>query len=327
MLTSVNGKIVLSDLEAALVVAEKGHFTRAGEILHRSQTAVTKGLQRLERAIDAQLVDRRTRPSSTTEAGDEFSYHVRKGLYYIELGLMGARAAGRIANTVLEVGHTTYFNLDLLTYLANVSKAPTAGFNALYHSSSSAEVVARVLAGLWDCGFIVCPAETGGLETIPVMEDRLGLIMAKDHPLTRKRSVVLRDLRQQRLILPGRDRNPGFRNWFLERCGAAGFGPEVVQESSHPQEGAFLASQHVGLAVTARSASTQMQKGLAAFRPLQGEGLSIEFHLAYRAGSRSSALQSFIEAVLRMKTRMHNHLKPKSPSQTIDSREVALKRA
>lgn len=69
-----------------------------------------------------------------------------------------------------------------------------------------------------------------------------------------------------------------------------------------------------------------MQKGLAAFRPLQGEGLSIEFHLAYRAGSRSSALQSFIDAVQRMKARMHYQPKTKAP-QSIELKEVVLKRA
>jgi DNA-binding transcriptional LysR family regulator len=56
---------------------------------------------------------------------------------------------------------------------------------------------------------------------VPVYQDPFGLAVAGDHPLARKRKVSVADLRDMPLILTAKERNTGFRAWFIERCGAS----------------------------------------------------------------------------------------------------------
>lgn len=314
MLTSVQSGLSVEDLEAAVAVYEHGHFTRASEVLHRSQPSITRGVQNVETSVDAKLFNRGTRPISTTPAGEELSYEVRKGLYFLRRGLIKARRIGHLERSTLRVGYSSYFDLDLLSYMANIAKSSTAGFKAIYHSSWSPAIVANVLAGIWDCGFVVNPAETYDLERIPVLHDPLGVVLARDHALSRKRVLGLQDLRNEPLILPTRDRNPVFRAWFVAHCGTAGFIPEIVQEIGHPHEGIVLAAQHVGIAIVTRSTGKQERQTRATvFRPLMEESLAIEVELVMRKDPKAPALMAFVNAVSRMRERIQQEGKRKKP--------------
>src|SRR5271168_417123 len=200
MLTLADRDITLEDLESVLTVSECGTFSRAGEALRRTQPAITRSVQNVEKSVETRLLNRAARPTAPTPAGEDFAYEVRRGLFFITRGLRKARCMGRGLNAKLEVGHTTYLDPAIVTYLSNIARSPNVGFSALYHSSSSAEIVANVRAGVWDCGFIVSPASASDLETMPILNDPLCAVMPNDHPLARKRTVQLRDLEDQRLI-------------------------------------------------------------------------------------------------------------------------------
>jgi DNA-binding transcriptional LysR family regulator len=59
----------LGDLRAFLAVADAGSISRAASELYITQPAVTRRLQRLEKALGVTLLDRRRRPFSVTEEG------------------------------------------------------------------------------------------------------------------------------------------------------------------------------------------------------------------------------------------------------------------
>jgi DNA-binding transcriptional LysR family regulator len=325
MLIRVNPGLSVEDLEAAVAVYEHGHFTRASEVLNRSQPSITRGVHNVEASVDAKLFNRGTRPVSPTPAGEELSYEVRKGLYFLKRGLSKARRIGHLEESTLQVGYSSYFDLNLLSYLANVAKSQTAGFKAIYHSSWSPAIVANILAGVWDCGFVLNPAETYDLERIPVLHDPLGIVMARDHPLSQKRVIRLADLRNEPLILPTRDRNPVFRAWFMGHCGSAGLIPDIVQEIGHPHEGIVLAAQHIGIAVVTRSTGTEsMHTRATVFRPMMEDFLAIEVELVVRRDSKAPAMVAFINAVSRMRERIQHEAERKGPSSVTAPKPKAI---
>ena len=300
MLPFVDRDISLEHLETVHLVSENGNFTRTAEMLHLSQPAVTRGVQEVEEALETILLDRANRPATLTQAGEDFRYETRKGLYFIMRGFRKARCAGRERKSILEIGHCTYLDPNVMTYLANVAKSPQVGFSALYHSSGSGDIVAKVQGGLWDCGFVVGPVHTLDLHSIPVMRDPLCLVISGRHPLAQKRVLELKDLFNQRLILPSRDSNPAFHAWLIERLERAGVTPRIVQEVSHPQEGILLASESIGVAVTNRSAAETMRKGLAVWRRLDDAELAIEIQFVMRRETCSEPLAAFVETVKRL---------------------------
>jgi DNA-binding transcriptional LysR family regulator len=308
--------IRLDDIETAIKVTECRHFTQAGVKLHRDQTTVSKIMKRVETQIGAKLVDRSAHPVRPTKAGAAFLYWGRKGLDALERGLIEIRRLGEADRTVLNVGYTSYLDLDVLAYIEHVGASSEVGFLRRQHSSSSSEIIVSVLSGKWDCGFIISPATTDGLVGIPVYREPFGLVLANDHPLARKRNIALADLGGVHLILPAKDRNTGFRAWFSERCGAAGVKPKIAQEVGNPQEAWFLAAQHAGVALMPKSASKNLRKGTTVFRPFVEDDLYAEIQLVFRDEPQPPMLSSFVGAVLRMRERLKRGKQRRGPMRT-----------
>ena len=303
--TLSNMKLSVGDLEAAVKVTEYGHFTRAGEKINRSQTSVSKGVRRVEQTLEAELLDRKARPVGATRSGEIFSYQMRKALYFMERGITGAKRAAHSTGSTLHVGHTSYLDLDLLSSLLNIGKRPSAKFSAVFHSSSTAEVIANVSAGIWHCGFVVSHADLRGLRCVPVANDPLGIVMEKGHRLARKRFLRIDDIQNESLILPSKERNPGFRSWFLEQCAAARVKPRIVQEVSNPHEGSVLTSQNVGIALTVASSAKHLPKRTTlVFRPFLEGALDSEMQLVFPKGPRTPAVLAFVHVATRMVRRI-----------------------
>jgi DNA-binding transcriptional LysR family regulator len=303
MLNSV--KLSVGDLETAVKVAECRNFTRADETMHITQTAVTKGVRRIEHSLELELFDRHVRPPAPTRSGEVFSYQMRKALFFIERAIVKGKQASQSPAVPLQVGHTSYFDLDLLTRLLTMGNQLRAEFCTVFHSSSTAEIVANVLAGVWSCGFIINPAEARGLRSVPVANDSLGLVMPKNHPLVRKRFLQLTDIASLPLIVPSRERNPGFRNWFLYKCGEAGIKPQIVHEVSNPHEGSVLASQELGHALTPSSSARHLSRGPFVFRPFARGLMDIQMQLVLPKKEPSNALKTFERAVVKI-SRLHS---------------------
>jgi DNA-binding transcriptional LysR family regulator len=136
------------------------------------------------------------------------------------------------------------------------------------------------------------------------MRDPLGILMANTHPLARERVLHLRQIANEPLIIPARNRNPALRTWLLEQCAAAGFTPRITHEIGHPQEAALLVEQRIGVAIATRATARCAQRGTIVFRPFAEPQLAIEMQLIVRPGPKPPALLAFVHAIEKMKERI-----------------------
>ncbi|WP_383440704.1 LysR family transcriptional regulator, partial [Streptomyces sp. NPDC057695] len=83
-------------LHVFVTVAEQKNFTRAAEILHMTQPAVSSYIQNLERSMDIKLLERTNKFVRLNKAG-EIVYHHAKNI----LGLYT-----RMENLLVELKHT-----------------------------------------------------------------------------------------------------------------------------------------------------------------------------------------------------------------------------
>ena len=65
-------KVDLEDLRGFVAVAELGSFHAASDVLHLSQPALTRRLQKLEAALGVQLIDRNSRQLRLSSVGRDF---------------------------------------------------------------------------------------------------------------------------------------------------------------------------------------------------------------------------------------------------------------
>ncbi len=68
-------------LRSFITVADLGGYTRAGEVLNRSQPAISLQMRRLEELVDAQLITHDGRQLNLTEAGEILSAYARQILH------------------------------------------------------------------------------------------------------------------------------------------------------------------------------------------------------------------------------------------------------
>lgn len=67
------------------------------------------------------LIDRHARPVELTPESGRFLYKLRKGLFFVQRAFQ-IKTRTRADSAVIEVGHSAYFDGDLLIYLTHVGK-------------------------------------------------------------------------------------------------------------------------------------------------------------------------------------------------------------
>ena len=185
-----------------LAVAREGSFTKASNLLHLSQPALSKQIMDLERELDCKLFVRGSHSVRLSEDGlllkrraeeiieiaertrSEFS-HKRdniSGEIYIGAGeTNGIKAVADVANELRK-------------------KYPQITFN--FHSGNAEDIMERLDKGLLDFGLIIQPADISRYDSITLPnKDIWGVIMNKKSPLASKRAIKREDLFGAPLIM------------------------------------------------------------------------------------------------------------------------------
>jgi DNA-binding transcriptional LysR family regulator len=191
------------DLAAFLQIADNGSFSAAAAALHLSQPAVSKRLAALEERAGRRLFDRIGRRVTLTEAGRTLLPYARRVLQDLE---DGRRALSHLSGAVggrLSVGTSHHIGLHRLPPVLKAFTHEYPGVDLDLHFMDSEVACQAVLAGTLELGIVTLPVEPlAGLETRPVWPDPLAVVVAADHPLTRRRRTSLADLAALPAVLP-----------------------------------------------------------------------------------------------------------------------------
>jgi DNA-binding transcriptional LysR family regulator len=157
-------------------------------------------LRGMEEALGLPLLERGRRGVESTPAGDTLAHHARLVLSQIERmqGELGEHSEAR--RTRVRVWANTAAITEFLP-------RPLAGFlrlNPNVHidlkERQSTETVKAVLNGSAEIGIVSDALEHGTLQTFPFATDKLVLIVARDHALSGRRRVALRDVVKEDFI-------------------------------------------------------------------------------------------------------------------------------
>jgi DNA-binding transcriptional LysR family regulator len=190
----------LYTLKVFMTVATERSFSRAAEILLRSQPAITQAVQKLEREFGEQLLDRTARDLTLTDSGrlvmgfcHRFE-NLERELWdaYAELRDV---AAGRL---VIGASETTSFYLmpHLVSFRERYPKVKVQ-----VRRSRSARLPAQVIDGDLEFGVVTHDPEDSRLESCVVCKDRLVLVLSPQHPLANREVVSIQDLGEESFIV------------------------------------------------------------------------------------------------------------------------------
>ncbi|MCO8302357.1 LysR family transcriptional regulator [Streptomyces hygroscopicus] len=171
------------------VVAEHQHFGRAAEALHTTQPSLSRQIRRLEQQVGVRLLDRTTRGTRLSEAGEVFLPQAQGLLRAAVEAMARTRAVARPSS--ITIGYSKGLVI-------------TAAVRALRDRNPDAEVHTRLLAWNDSRGALLEHRVDAVVTRLPFPTDRLRvtvlydeprvLVVPRDHRLAGKESVTLDDI-------------------------------------------------------------------------------------------------------------------------------------
>lgn len=190
----------LDDVRAFVAVADAGSVSRAAHELHLTQPAVTRGVQRLEGALGAPLLDRRVRPFGLTDFGIRALERCRH-LLASARAIDGLRHDPAIPSGDLRVGVAHALSQAVLTTPVDHVQRHFPRVTLHLQAGWSRELLGRLKAGSLDACVVLWPAHESLPGSFP--NERLGretieFIASRS---TRGKARTAPDLRDQAWIL------------------------------------------------------------------------------------------------------------------------------
>lgn len=263
-----------------VVLAENLNFRKAALILNMSQPPLSFAIRRLEESLGVQLLERNTRSTQLTAAGLIFLAEARQTLIQAERACeMTRRCAAGVIGTIRLGFVDSIVNCLLPDLLQSYHKA-NPKIDIQLSEVTPPEQIEGLRGDRFDLGILVLPViEPGSIQIEPLYEDRMVAVLPKDHPLTKKALITLRDLANEPWILFAPHHGPGMHSQIIKACEAAGFMPRVVQKPRQMQTTAGLVAGGVGVALMPHNYALG-QPGRLVCRELSGFGTPIPYVLA-----------------------------------------------
>jgi len=208
----------LDQLETFLAVARSGSFTKAGPLVHRTQSAVSRQIQELERTLSVALFDRLGKQVLLTDAGRTLLDNAPQLLRQAESLRERLRDIGQGLSGQLRLGATvSAANTFMPDVMARFRRRyPTVGLSLM--PGQSGGLTDKLRRNEIDIGILGSEAAEPDLTICHRITDELVLVAAPDCPLVRRKSVKPKELDGADFILrePGSDSRRLVDAWLVE---------------------------------------------------------------------------------------------------------------
>src|SRR5437763_11481595 len=204
----MNEEIELRHLRYFLAVAETLHFSKAAQRLGIAQPPLSQQIKRLEQFLGHRLFDRTTRGVKLTLAGQLLAERARSTIEKVHDDLAQVRRLGRGEEGTLTVGFSGSVMFTKLPAAIESYRRLYPKVELRLRELVTSAQIAALLDGTIDLGFLRDGDPTDGIQMSPCLKERYVAVLPAAHALARKRSLRLKDLRDEPFILFPRRMGP-----------------------------------------------------------------------------------------------------------------------
>ncbi|MFM0000278.1 LysR substrate-binding domain-containing protein [Paraburkholderia dipogonis] len=239
--------VTLRQLRVFIEVARLQSFSRAGDEIGLTQSAVSRCVRELEGEIGLKLIDRTTREVQLTDVGGNLVSSVSRLLTDLDDALREIREIGeqRRGRVVVAASPTVACRLMPRVVASCVQQFPYIALGL--RDDVQSDVVRKVKSGEVDFGVIIGPFSADDLLSESLMTDSFCVVLRDDHPLAAKERVAWADLDGQQLVML--DYASGSRPIIDAAMQEYGVSATVVQELGHSATVFGLVEAGVGVSV------------------------------------------------------------------------------
>jgi DNA-binding transcriptional LysR family regulator len=305
--------VQIGHLRCFLAVAERRHFTRAARELGLAQPSVSAQVRRLESELGSELFHRMKGNVTLTPAGEALLPFARRILTDVDAASSELRESGMQVRGRLSIGATPSLAATLVPPVLARFHSAYPAVDLVLREAGSGDLVTALEEGALDVALVILPVRHDVLETQPLLREELVLALARTHPLAKRRTISVADLRDVPLVMfrEGYD----LRNATEAACRAAGFAPTFAVEGGEMDGVLRLTAAGLGAAIVP-SLVVEPRGPLHAVRIAQS-ALTRTIGLAHRRDRRlSRAAQELVETV-RALVRDRSWLRRSPPGLTV----------
>src|SRR5215218_8173997 len=287
----------LEQLRGFVAVADELHFGRAAARLKMTQPPLSRQIQKLERAVGAQLLVRDNRRVNLTAAGRVFLTEARRLLALADAAPELARRVSAGTSGVVRIGFTAASTYGILGDLLNELAAALPHVDLDLREMVTREQVAALLNEDIDLGLARPPFEAETFSSRLLRREAMLVAVPTGHDLARRRAVAPDDLTGEPVIMHSPTQARYFYDLVVSSVPIAS--ENVVHTVSQVLTMLWLVAAGRGIAFVPGSASRMAIPGVE-FVPLQTPVAEpAELHLLWRRESRNPALWRALEALRR----------------------------
>ncbi len=203
----------LRQLRIFITVAQAKSFSRAGDRIGLSQSAVSHSVKELERQTGVRLLDRTTREVVLTEAGQQLATRLERVLDELNSILRDAGRVGTQLTGTVRVAASQTISAHLIPQCIAQSNSLYPAIDFVLHDRPQQWVLESIRQGEVDFGIVIDPGAAVDLQCEAILSEPFLLLCRQDHPLAHQEWVSWQDLKQASLVLQDYASGSRMRRW------------------------------------------------------------------------------------------------------------------
>jgi len=286
----------VNQLEVFLGVAREKSFSRAAQVLHRTQPAVSQAIRRLEAELGEPLFDRSSKDGSMTAAG--------RVLFEFAQQMLTLRHNAHTAIRELRDLHRGKLSLSANEYTVNsllplipIFRARHPHIKVEVKRSLASRIPGEVLKREVEIGVVSFKPTDQNIKAVPVGTDELALIVSPDHPLAAKGIVSVRELGAEAFI--AHNVPSPYRERVIKTFEKYKTPLNISMEMPTLEATKRLVEMRMGVALVPRlAAQTEIFRNQLVGLTVREMRLERKLHLIFRRGATMShAAKAFLRVV------------------------------
>lgn len=284
----------INQLEVLVAVAQEKSFSRAAEVLSRTQPAVSQAIRRLEIEIGEKLFDRSSKDGTLTAAGEVLLEYAKQMMNLRQTAHEAIKELrnlqkGKVSLSANE--HTVFCLLPIIEEFRRRFPLVKVEVRRGVASRIPTEVMARET----ELGIISFKPNDESVKSLPVFTDELALVVSPKHALANKKSVSVKELGKESFI--AHNAPSPYRQKVIETFEKYRTPLNIGIELPSLEAIKRLVELNAGVALVPKlTAEAEISSGRLKHLTVNEMRLERKLHIIYRRNSvLSQAAQGFLE--------------------------------
>ena len=215
----------LRKLEIFVCVADQQSFSKAAEVLHLAQPAVSIAVRKLEESFNCKLFERSGRRVKLTTQGRDAWQRARAILEQADEFSDFMRDLDELITGELSIACPSMFATYYLSALLNPFLANYPGLTAAVTQAGTRRIEQMLKEDEIEMGVITSEQYDDSFSTVTLVDEEIVLCVSADHPWSRRKSIPVEQLGGAPMVLYGPDYF--IRELFDELCAQWGIVADI----------------------------------------------------------------------------------------------------